>query len=370
LLPAREAAVERAEAVVADVSARLDLLGRSGDERLAGLLAALLHDADRARLMPRLAGPLGVPLARRVADLVGLHAGLHRPFPDEARRTGLRRLSAMADVGVLHAVAAGALTGHDDAEAAEAREQVGWSELHADEAGLLAESPLEPLRAGLRQAFGDGPGPGIDQDAADRCWAEAREAYALGRIATPEEALALTWRWRSGAFPRLVVMTGPSGSGKSTFAAGLPGVGAVVSLDDLRQARGSRADQRANPEVLRAGLRRLGVLLAEGTTVVWDATALNRHQRSLVHAVAHRHNALTTHAVMLVPGDLLARRNADRDRPVPPDVLSAQLRRFSPPYPGEAHRTWYVGPDGAVGDVAGAIDDEIHPNTRSDRADQ
>ncbi|MCO6005186.1 AAA family ATPase [Actinoallomurus purpureus] len=364
LLPAREAAGERAD----DVSARLDLLGRSGDERLAGLLAALLHDADRARLMPRLAGPLGVPLARRVADLVGLHTGLHRPFPDEARRTGLRRLSAMADVGVLHAVAAATLTGRDDAEAAEAREQVGWSELHADEAGLLAESPLEPLRAGLRQALDDAPG--IDRDAADRCWAEAREAYALGRISTPEEALALTWRWRSGAFPRLVVMTGPSGSGKSTFAAGLPGIGAVVSLDDLRQARGSRADQRANPEVLRAGLHRLGVLLAEGTTVVWDATALNRHQRSLVHAVAHRHDALTTHAVMLVPGDLLTRRNADRDHPVPPDVLSAQLRRFSPPYPGEAHRTWYVGPDGTVGDVAGAIDDEIHPNTRSDRADQ
>ncbi|GAA4627689.1 hypothetical protein GCM10023196_040920 [Actinoallomurus vinaceus] len=365
---AREAAVERADAVVADVSARLDLLGRSGDERLAGLLAALLHDADRARLMPRLAGPLGVPLARRVADLVGLHTGLHRPFPDEARRTGLRRLSAMADVGVLHAVAAAALTGRDDAEAAEAHEQVGWSELHADEAGLLAESPLEPLRAGLRQALGDAPG--IDQDAADRCWAEAREAYALGRIATPEEALALTWRWRSGAFPRLVVMTGPSGSGKSTFAAGLPGVDAVVSLDDLRQARGSRADQRANPEVLRDALHRLGVLLAEGATVVWDATALNRHQRSLVHAVAQRHDALTTHAVMLVPGDLLARRNADRDHPVPPEVLSVQLRRFSPPYPGEAHRTWYVGPDGAVGDVAGAIDDEIPPNTRSDHADQ
>ncbi|WP_433172775.1 RNA ligase family protein [Actinoallomurus sp. CA-150999] len=366
-LAASDAALERAESVLADVFARLDLLGRSGDERLAGLLAALLHDADRARLMPRLAEPLGVPLARRVADLVGLHTGLHHPFPDEARRTGLRRLAVMADVGVLHAVAAAVLTGRDGAEAAEAHEQVGWSELHADEAGLLAEAPLEPLRAGLRQALDDS---GIDQDAADRCWAEAREAYALGRIATPEEALALTWRWRSGAFPRLIVMTGPSGSGKSTFAAGLPGVDAVVSLDDLRQARGSRADQRANPEVLRAGLHRLGALLTEGATVVWDATALNRHQRSLVHAVARRHDALTTHAVMLVPGDLLARRNAGRDHPVPPDVLSAQLRRFSPPYPGEAHRTWYVGPDGDVGDVAGAIDDEIRPNTRSDRADQ
>jgi hypothetical protein len=30
------------------------------------------------------------------------------------------------------------------------------------------------------------------------------------------------------------------------------------------------------------------------------------------------------------------------------------LRRFDPPYPGQAHRTWYVGVSGAVEDVAGA----------------
>lgn len=190
---------------------------------------------------------------------------------------------------------------------------------------------------------------------ADRCWAETREAYALGRIATAAEASALTWRWRSGGFPRLVVMVGPSGSGKSTFARNIPSTG-VVSLDDLRQARGSRSDQRANPEVLREGLHRLDTLLSGGGTVVWDATALNAAQRSLVHAVARRRDALTTHAVMLVPEETLTRRNAGRADRVPPEVLSAQLRRFSPPYPGEAHRTWYIGPEGDVRDVAGALD--------------
>ncbi|MBG0830265.1 AAA family ATPase [Planomonospora sp. ID67723] len=367
-------AVERAEAVVADVSARLDLLGRTGDARLAGVLAALFHGAHRGWLAPRLVASLGVPLARRTADLADLHAGLHLPFPDEARRTGLVRLAAAADLGILHAVAAAVLAGRGDGDAAEAREQVAWSELHAEEAGLLGEAPLEPLRAGLRRVLGRdsgtaGPrrsGPaapwtapgGGGRDAADRCWAETREAYALGRIATAEEAAALTWRWRSGDFPRLVVMVGPSGSGKSTFARSVAGTDAVVSLDDLRQARGSRSDQRANPEVLREGLRRLDALLAGGGTAVWDATALNRHQRSLVQAVARRRDALTTHAVMLVPDGVLARRNAARAHPVPPEVLSAQLRRFSPPAPGEAHRTWYIGAEGDVRDVAGALDGE------------
>ncbi|AZM48906.1 kinase [Streptomyces sp. WAC 06738] len=335
---------DAAEAAVADVSARLDGLGRHGDARLAGVLAALLHGERRASLAPRLAGPLGLPAARRVADLVGLFAALQRPCPDGDRRAGLVRLAQAADLGVLHAVA-GAL-----ARDAEAREQVEWSMLHAEDAGLLGPAPLAPLRAGLREAL-----DGLGSDAADRCWAEAREAYAAGRIATVAEAVAASWRWRPGSFPRLVHLVGPSGSGKSTFAKSLAGTDAYVSLDDLREARGSRAGQRANGDVLRAGLDRLDAALAGGGTAVWDATSLNRHQRAAVHRVAERRDALVTHVVALVGEAELARRNRERTHPVPPEVLAAQLRRFAPPYPGEAHRTWYVGADGTVADVSGAL---------------
>lgn len=257
------------DAVVAEVSARLDVLGRTGDARLTGVLAALLHGRRRAGLAPRLAGPLGMPSARRVADLVGLQSLLRRPYPDEERRAGLGRMAVAADLGVLHAVAgAVAVT-----EGAAAREQVDWSALHAEEAGLLGEEPFERLRASLHRAL---TGLG-DADAADRCWAQARASYAAGHLAGAEAAVAATWRLRSGAFPRLIHLVGPSGSGKSTFAAGLPGIDARVSLDDLRSARGSRSDQRANADVLREGLRRLDSALAAGpATVVWDATSLGR----------------------------------------------------------------------------------------------
>ncbi|BBC35908.1 Kinase [Streptomyces graminofaciens] len=319
--------------------ARFDAAGRTGDDRLVGVLAALLHGHDhggrRARLAARLAGVVGMPLARRVADLVGLHPALHRPYPDEDRRTGLARLSLAADLGLLHAVArATAVTD-------EAREQVEWSALHAEEVPGLDEGAL-------REAFA-----GLPPDAAVRCRAEAREAYARGRMGgggsgAADEAVAATWRWRSGAFPRLIQLVGPAGSGKSTFARGLTGVDAYVSLDDLREARGARADQRANPDVLRAGLDRLDGALAADGTVVWDATSLNHQQRSLVHAVAHRRNALITHAVVLVDEAELIRRNTRREHPVPPEVLTAQLRRFAPPYPGDAHRTWYIGASGTI----------------------
>ncbi|MEW2397550.1 RNA ligase family protein [Streptomyces sp. NPDC046862] len=319
-----------------EAAARFDPAGRSGDDRLAGVLAALLHGDRRARIAARIAGTAGMPLARRVADLVGLHPALHRPYPDEDRRSGLVRLSYAADLGLLHTVARAA------ADTDEAREQVEWSALHAEDViGCLEESGLDG--GGLREAFAGLPG-----DAAARCRAEAREAYARGRIRGRDEAVAATWRWRSGAFPKLIQTVGPAGSGKSTFARGLPGVDAYISLDDLREARGSRADQRANKEVLREGLDRLDRALAAGGTVVWDATSLNKQQRSLVPALAHRHDALLTHAVFLVDEDELVRRNARREHPVPPEVLTAQLRRFGPPYPGDAHRTWYIGAGGTV----------------------
>ncbi|MCX5341532.1 RNA ligase family protein [Streptomyces atratus] len=310
----------------------LDALGRTGDDRLTGVLAALLHRGRRTELAPALAGALGMPSARHIADLVGLHPALHRPYPDEERRTGLVRMSFAADLPLLHALAAAV------ADTDGTREQVEWSALHAQDV-------REP--DGLREAFAD-----LEPAAADRCRAQAREAYALGRVTTAEEAVAATWRWRTGDFPRLVHLVGPSGSGKSTFARALPGVDTYLSLDDLRLARGSRADQKANAEVLREGLDRLDTALAAGGTVVWDATSLNAHQRSLVHAVARRRDALLTHAVALVDEAELIRRNERRTHPVPPDVLTSQLHRFVPPYPGQAHRTWYIGASGTVEDRA------------------
>lgn len=338
----RAVGVEGDERAAREVAGRIDAGGRHGDDRLSGVLAAYLHRVPRGRLAGALVAPLGMGQARRVADLVGLHGALHRPFPDDERRSGLARMAVAADLRVLHAVA------RVHAPDAEAREQVEWSTLHAEEAGLLEREPWEALRTGLRAAL-----DGLGGDAVERCWAQARDAWIDGRLTTVEEAVAATWRWRSGNFPSLIQLVGPSGSGKSTFVGGLTGVGTRISLDDLRAARGARTDQSANGDILRDGLDRLDRALAHGHKVVWDATSLNRRQRSLVHAVARRRDAFVTHAVLLVDEAELARRNAVRPHPVPSDVLAGQVRRFAPPYPGDAHRTWYIGAGGDIEDTDG-----------------
>jgi predicted kinase len=335
---------------LAQASAALDAIGRTGDARLEGVLAVLLHDERRARLAPRLAKVLGMPAARRIVDLIGLSPDLHRPYPDEHRRSGLVRMSFAADLGALHAVAEAVLIGRSDPAAAEARDQVEWSAMHAEEAGLLGEAPLQLLQDGLRAALSD-----LDPDAADRCWTETREAHARKPVTTVEEAVAATWRWRTGEFPRLIHLAGPSGSGKSTFTARLTGIDARICLDDLREARGSRSDQSANREVLGQALNMLDAALKPGKTVIWDATSLDPRMRSLVNRYARGRNALVTHAVVLVEEDELVRRNLIRAHPVPPNVLAAQMRRFVPPYPGQVHRTWYIDSEGKIEDTDGVL---------------
>jgi predicted kinase len=222
----------------------------------------------------------------------------------------------------------------------------------AEGAGLLDPDPLGPLRTELRGALA-----GLPDDAADRGWAAARAAHAAGRPAAEVRGAALDPRWRAGRFPRLVLTSGPSGSGKSTAVAGWPGVDETVSMDDLRAARGARADQRGNADVLRTGLAHLDAALRPGRTVVWDATCLDRAQREVVRAVGHRRGALVTTAVLLVPPEVVLARNDARPHRVPAAVLRDQLHRFGPPYPGETHRTWYLGEAGTVDDVAGSVRD-------------
>ena len=343
--------IETHDDLLADVYARLDAAGCHGNARLVGAAAALIHGQRRSTVMADLAASLEMPTVRRIADVVGLAPRLHHAVDDEYRRAGLARMAFGTDLAVLHAVAATTAPNSDAAE------NVTWSSLFAEDSGLLpmASDSLEPLvrtlRLACREAFAELP-----PRAADRCWGEARQLFAAGRISSAEEATAATWRWRDGTFPKLIHLVGVSGSGKSTSAPALPGE--LISLDDLRTARGSRADQSANQEVLSEGLQLLDDALARGADMVWDATSLTRQQRTLVDDAARRRNALIEHRVHLAPASVVEQRNAQRAHPVPAKVLAAQLRRFDPPYPGEAHRAVYVdtvGDDAAYDTLAYSI---------------
>lgn len=309
----------------------LDALSLTGDDRLSGVLAALLHRTRRAALAPALAGPLGMPLARRIADLVGL-------APRCTARTRTR--SGAADWrGCRSPPGCRCCTRWPGPWPRARRPASRWSGR-----GCTPRRWASPTGSGRRS----------------RSWSPMPRSAAWRRPVRRT-------RW-AGSAPRRRRWRRPGGGGTAASPSAPPGRPVrqrqehlrpcpaghrhLYLLDDLRLARGSRADQSANADVLREGLRRLDEALVPGATVVWDATSLNPHQRSLVHAVAHRRDALLTHAVAWTGEDELTARNARRAHPVPPEVLDSQLRRFVPPYPGQAHRTWYIGSSTTVEDRA------------------
>ena len=154
-----------AAAAVADVSARLDALGRTGDARLAGVLAALLHGAPRAWLAAPAGGTAG-HAARPAASPTW--SGCTRCC------TGRTRTSSAGPgwYGCRPRPTWGCCTRSPAAGSRRTpRRASRWTGPRCTpRTPGCSASPLEPLRAGCGEALAD-----LDTDAADRCWAEARE---------------------------------------------------------------------------------------------------------------------------------------------------------------------------------------------------
>jgi hypothetical protein len=197
-------------------------LGGTGTPRLALALASLVSGGSPHERLPHLARRLPVPLAVRVHRLCALHERLRNAVDDATRAGGLVSLARSADLRALHALAE---RGADDAQ----REQVQWSRLVADEAGLLDPEAIERWVGGLRALL-----PALSGDRWSFVRGDALTAWASGAVRSPEEAAARAHPHLERTPPRLTVMVGPAGTGKSAVAAGLGG--RVISLDGLRGA--------------------------------------------------------------------------------------------------------------------------------------
>jgi predicted kinase len=125
--------------------------------------------------------------------------------------------------------------------------------------------------------------------------------------------------------PVLVVLVGPAGSGKSTWAARRFGRRAVVSTDRIRGLLcGDETDQDANLSVFAVLHLAVAERLKRGQLVVADATNLHPDHRRLLLGLAHAQRADTVAVLFRTSLDECLRRNAERRRHVPEDVLLTQ----------------------------------------------
>jgi alkanesulfonate monooxygenase SsuD/methylene tetrahydromethanopterin reductase-like flavin-dependent oxidoreductase (luciferase family)/predicted kinase len=128
--------------------------------------------------------------------------------------------------------------------------------------------------------------------------------------------------------PALILLVGASGSGKSTWAQEHYRGQEIVSSDDLRGVVGSgRHDLDASADAFRLLDDIVAARTKRGLTVVIDTLGLDVARRRGYREVA-AHAGLPAVAVVFDAEPRVVReRNARRDRPVPAQVLRAQLAK-------------------------------------------
>ena len=129
--------------------------------------------------------------------------------------------------------------------------------------------------------------------------------------------------------PCVVVLAGAAGSGKSTWAAAHYARSEVVSTDALRAVVGTGpADLDASADAFAVADLVIDARLRRGLTTVVDTLGLDADRRRNLRERAHAAGLPAVLVILDTPSRLCRTRNAERDRPVPAEVLTGQLRRI------------------------------------------
>jgi alkanesulfonate monooxygenase SsuD/methylene tetrahydromethanopterin reductase-like flavin-dependent oxidoreductase (luciferase family)/predicted kinase len=131
------------------------------------------------------------------------------------------------------------------------------------------------------------------------------------------------------ADPALVVLVGAAGSGKSAWANARYRRQELVSSDELRGVVGSGPhDLDATVEAFLLLDQIVASRLRRRLTTVVDTLGLDADRRRGYVEQASRAEVASIAVLLDTPEQLCRQRNATRDRPVPANVLTGQLRRF------------------------------------------
>lgn len=167
--------------------------------------------------------------------------------------------------------------------------------------------------------------------------------------------------------PALVVLVGASGSGKSTWADERFRRSEIVSSDLLRSVVGSgEHDLEATADAFAALDLIVAARLRRGLTTVIDTLGTDAARRGGWREAARAAGMRAIVVHFATPAALCRRRNRARDRPVPANALTAQLKRVASAVEEVASEGWdevvRVDPDTAPQSVAAqdaaTVDDE------------
>ena len=136
---------------------------------------------------------------------------------------------------------------------------------------------------------------------------------------------------------RLIILVGLPGSGKSTYAKSFPkeAIGDVVwlSSDTIRkELYGDESIQGDPNKVFQVLHQRVRTYLTGDSTVIYDATNVNRKSRKQVISIAKSLLAYIEAHIVWCPYEECIRRDANRERTVGREVIDKFIKRWETPF--------------------------------------
>ena len=135
---------------------------------------------------------------------------------------------------------------------------------------------------------------------------------------------------------RVTLLSGLPASGKDIWIAGNGGEAEIVSLDHLRRDLDVDPADAQGP-VVAAARERARAALRSGRPLIWNATNISRDMRGPLIDLFAAYRAKVTIVYLETSEATAARRNSERERPVPVPAIERMLDRWEPPDLTECH---------------------------------
>jgi len=133
----------------------------------------------------------------------------------------------------------------------------------------------------------------------------------------------------------LMLMVGVPGSGKTTHIEKVYPHIEKICMDDERAKLGDVNDMSKNDYVFDLCCKNLNARMKARQNTIWDATSINRKMRKRLIDIARRHGAMIGIVYFDITLETALKRNQERDRKVPEDVIEKYYKRLQVPKPYE-----------------------------------
>jgi putative nucleotidyltransferase with HDIG domain len=140
----------------------------------------------------------------------------------------------------------------------------------------------------------------------------------------------------------VILMCGLPGAGKDSYVKAYYKDWPIISLDDIRVARGiSPRDKSGNGRVIQEAKEQARNYLRKKESFVWNATNITSQMRMQLIDLFLTYKAKVGIVYVEVPYQRLHNQNKNRDHVVPSGVVDKLVRKLEVPALWEAHRVIY-----------------------------